>query len=135
MFNQGARSRPPIPPKRARMIGELKRMGRPKLAPDEKREAQLPPVRVTVAELHHVEDQAAAAGCSVTEFTRRAVLGIRVQPRQSVADDRLLIELNRVGNLMNQIARSLHTDRPERADLAETIGEFRQLVALLVARA
>lgn len=117
------------------MVGEMRRIGRPKLAPEEKREAQLPPVRLTVAELNAVEEQAALAGCSVTEFTRRAVLGLRVQPRQSVADDRLLMELNRVGNLLNQIARSLHADRPERVDLGEVIGEFRQLVALMVARA
>lgn len=116
------------------METKAKRLGRRKLAPGEGRTSRVVGW-LTEAEAAQVAEQAAAAGVAVSEFTRRAVLGLSVQPRPGLADDCLLMDLNRVGNLLNQIARSLHTDRPERADLAATLDEFRQLVALLVARA
>ncbi|WP_149541481.1 plasmid mobilization protein [Siccirubricoccus phaeus] len=113
---------------------EKRRTGRPKLAPGEGREAQLPPVRLTLAERDHVEAQAAAAGISVAEFTRRAVLGLRVQPRRTETEDRLIVALSRVGNLLNQIARAMHTDRPEHADLQAALDHLRTLLALLAGR-
>jgi hypothetical protein len=43
----------------------------------------------------------------------------------------LLLELNRIGVNLNQIARALNSDRPERADLAETIAELRPILLAL----
>ncbi len=108
--------------------------GRPRLAPDERKVAQIPPVRCTDAELHFVEAQAAAAGLSLSDYARRRLLGQVVAPAVSVADDRLLMELNAIGNLLNQIARALHTDRPERADLSVAINDFRRITSALAAR-
>jgi hypothetical protein len=104
-------------------------MARPLKAPDERRDERLPAPRVTAAELGHVEAQAAAAGVALAEYVRRGVLGQRVAPARTAADDRLLLELNRVGVNLNQIARSLNSDRPERADLASALSELRAVVA------
>lgn len=109
-------------------------MARPKMAPDERRDAQVPPLRVTAAELHHVEEQAAAAGLSLSDYCRRVLLAQRVQPRRSQTDAAALLELNRIGVNLNQIARALNADRPERADLAEALAAFRLAVAPFIKR-
>jgi len=109
-------------------------MARPKLAPDERRDAQIPPLRVTGAELHFIEEQAAAAGLSLSDYARRLLLGQTVAPARSATDDRLLLEINRVGVLLNQIARALNSDRPEWISLEGALYEFRKLAALVTAR-
>lgn len=108
--------------------------GRPKLAPDERRAAQIPPVRVTEAELHFVEAQAAAAGLPLSDYARRRLFGHIVAPATTIADDRLLMELNAIGNLLNQIARALHTDRPEHGSLSAALDDFRRITTALAAR-
>lgn len=107
-------------------------MARPPKSPDERRAARLPGPRLTDAELLHIEAQAAAAGLGLAEYVRRCVLGRRVDPARPVADDQLLLELNRVGVNLNQIARALNADRPERADLAAALGELRVVLAQMV---
>lgn len=108
-------------------------MARPRKAEDERRTTQLPPVRMTEAERVHVEDQAARAGLPVSDFARRVVLGYRVAPARSAADDRLLLELNRIGVNMNQIARNLNSDRPENIDLSEVLAELKRVLAVAAA--
>lgn len=48
---------------------------------------------------------------------------------RAATDDRLLVELNRVGVNINQIARALNSDRPEQGDLAATLSELRTVLA------
>lgn len=110
-------------------------MARPLKAPDERRDERLPAPRVTAAELGHVEAQAAAAGLALAEYVRRGVLGQRVAPARTAADDRLLLELNRVGVNLNQIARALNSDRPEQGDLTATLAELRAVLARAAADA
>jgi hypothetical protein len=104
-------------------------MVRPLKAPDERRDERLPAPRVTAAELGLVEGQAAAAGLDMAAYVRRCVLGQRVAPARTAADDALLLELNRVGVNLNQIARALNSDRPELIDLAATLAELRAVLA------
>lgn len=109
-------------------------MARPKKAPDEKRSEQLPPLRVTAAERVFIEEQAAIAGLdSVSDFIRRRALGRRVEPARSAADDALLVELNRVGVNLNQIARALNSDRPERAELSDALATLQDVLAKVAA--
>lgn len=108
-------------------------MARPRLAPAERRDAQLPPLRVTAAELDFISRQAEAARLPLSDYARRRLLGQRVAPARSAADDRLLIELNRAGVNLNQIARALNSDRPERAELADVLDDFRRVLALIMA--
>lgn len=114
---QGAADLPHEPPeRRPRMTDDTpdettpptaraKRGGRPRLAPDEQRGETLPPVRVTAAERAFVEANAARAGLPLSEFCRRAVLRRRIAPAHTDTDAAALLALNRIGVLLNQIAR------------------------------
>ena len=108
-------------------------MARPKLAPDERRDERLSGLRLTAAERAFIEQQAARAGMDWPDYARRRLLGHRVAAARTVADDRAIIEINRVGVLLNQIARSLHTDRPERASLADVLDELKRVLAKVAA--
>jgi hypothetical protein len=111
----------------------LPRMARPLKAPEERRDERLPAPRMTAAELAFVEGQAASAGLGIAEYVRRRVLGRRIAPARPVADERLLLELNRVGVNLNQIARALNSDRPEQADLAVVLSDLREVLAVVAA--
>ena len=104
-------------------------MGRPKLAPHERRDDHLPNVRVTTAERAELEARAQRAGVTLTEFCRRAVFGQTVQERRSDPADRALAELNRVGVNLNQIARGMNAGRDLPASLQATLAEVRTAVA------
>jgi hypothetical protein len=84
----------------------------------------LPNARLTPAERAHVEHQALMAGLSAAEFVRRCVLSRQIMPRRTRIEDAAVIELVRVGNNLNQMARSTHCGYPPavsalRAALAE----------------
>lgn len=108
-------------------------MGRPRKHPDERRDARLSGLRVTAAELAYVEAQAAAAGLDVAEFVRRRALGQRVAPKRATADDRALIELNRVGVNLNQIAARVNFSGDLAEDFRDTLAEVRTAVAKVAA--
>ena len=88
-------------------------IGRPPLSEHERRSKQAK-IRLTIAEHAHVSAQARAAGMSLAEFVRRRTLGEPVQPRASMADAKLLTELNAIGVNLNQIARNLNAERHSR---------------------
>ena len=111
----------------------IRRGGRPKKAAADVRALRLPNVRLTVPERLKIDADAAAAGKLPGPYVRALVLGHNVQPAKSAADDALLLELNRIGINLNQIARALNSDRPERADLAATIEELRRILSTLAA--
>lgn len=110
-------------------------MARPRKQPDERRDTRLPAVRVTLDERVFVDAQAAAAGLTTAEYVRRRVLGLRVDPAPAAADERLLLELSRVGNNLNQIARNLNTERPvHRMDFDQTFTDLQTVMVNLVER-
>lgn len=91
--------------------------GRPRKQEGERRTNQLPPVRVTDAELAHLENAASASGVSVTEYRRDLYLSggkpKRAKKSQPLIKllSQLLVELNRIGNNLNQIARQINRGR------------------------
>lgn len=103
-------------------------MPRPTKHPDEQRSVRLT-VRYTAAERVFLEEQAVAAGVSVSDLVRRRSLGLAVQPRRARADAALLSELNAVGVNLNQIARNLNTGRALRMDAEVALSELRGLIA------
>lgn len=109
--------------------------GRPRLAPGERRDAQIPPVRVTAAELHFVEAQAAAAGLPLSDYARRRLLGLRVDPARSAADDALLLELNRIGTNLNQMTMRANASGAVRSEeaLRQLVDELRGVLSTLAA--
>ncbi|PLU25733.1 MobC family plasmid mobilization relaxosome protein [Sinorhizobium medicae] len=99
-------------------------MARPTKAPEERRTTSLPPVRVTEAEMAIVHAQAQAARLSVSDFLRqRAVVGT-VTPRPTAGSDRLLVELNRAGVNLNQIARHLNSGGSVPSDLGHVLHQL-----------
>ena len=99
-------------------------MGRPRKAPEERRDERLPAPRVTSDELGFVVQQANAAGIDMAEFIRRRALGRRVAPARAVADDRLLLEINRIGVNLNQISRAAHLGKTLEGKLATALDEL-----------
>lgn len=108
---------------------ERRETGRPRKAKSEQRSAWIPPVRVTDAERHHADELAAKAGISLQEFCRRAYQGIRITAPRQRADDALLVELNRIGVNLNQIARAVNRGRGLPDDFPEVLAELRSAIA------
>lgn len=112
---------------------QARAIGRPRKTAEERRDEQLPPVRLTVAERAFIEAQAMRAGLSVSDYARRRLLGHMVSAARTRSDDRAILELNRVGVLLNQVARALHTDRPERVELGDVLDELRAVLVKVAA--
>ena len=86
-------------------------MARPTKAPEEKRTAKFPPVRVTEAEILHLHEQAQTVHLSLSEFIRQRVLSGRITPPRSPSQTSLITELNKIGVNLNQIARQVNRGR------------------------
>ena len=99
-------------------------MARPRKAPDEKRTSRLPAARVTEAERVFIEHQAALAGLDPSEFVRRAALRQRIAPRRSDVSDTLLLEINRAGVNLNQIARAVNRGQDLPADFPDVLADL-----------
>lgn len=111
-------------------------MARPKKDTHEKR-SEVVRLRLTLAEHEHVRAQAEAAGVTVSEFLRRRSLGYvvpQIRGRRG-PDPALLVELNRIGINLNQVARNLNSGRPERLDAEAVLDELRDVLALVAAGA
>ena len=114
------------------MIDAERKTGRPEKARDEQRSERLPDIRVTLAERHHVETMAALAGLSLTEFSRRAILGQRITARrEQQAAHGALVELNRVGVNLNQIARAVNRGRDLPPEFAEILAQIHAAILKL----
>ena len=93
-------------------------MARPRKQEYERRSTSVR-AHLTIAEKNHLLEQAIAAGVSAAEYVRRRALDLAVTTRtEKQAKAALVSEINRLGNqlaalgnLANQIALYLHTDR------------------------
>lgn len=114
------------------MTDTERKTGRPKLAPEERRDHRLPAPRVTLAELHFVQQRAAAAGMPLADFMRLAVTGTAPRRRaQPKADSALLYELNKLGVNLNQIARAVNRGRDLPPEFAEILAQIHTAVLKL----
>ena len=95
-------------------------------------------VRVTVDELHQVEQRAVEARLTPSDYVRHAVLDGRIEIKHPAASDPgTIIELQRIGNNLNQIARICNTtgnDRRARFIELHIDEELRPLLKLLLER-
>jgi len=89
----------------------------------------LPASRVTVAELAQIDATAAAYGLDTSEFIRRRSLGVPLPEARAISDDRLIFEINRIGNNLNQIAKAGHLGKPLEGMLSATLTELRDTMA------
>ena len=112
---------------------EVHQMARPLINEDKKKSASLPSIRLTQQERNLIDDKAATAGLSVTEFVRVLALTERVKPRKTKLDASLLVELNNVGvelsrhgNNLNQVAHALNSDRTPNIEYLEAVISHQQ---------
>ena len=108
-------------------------MARPPLRPEERRDDRLPNLRVTSAERTLIEERASTAGLTLVEYCRRAIFKSRVAPVRTSTDQALLVELNRVGVNLNQIARRVNAGRDLPADFPDMLAEVREAVRKVIA--
>lgn len=95
-------------------------MARPKKEPAERR-TERHNLRFTLAEMADIRLTASQRGLSVADYLHQKCLTGRavphsyargIRPEEITAINNLGLELSRLGNLSNQIARGLHSDRP-----------------------
>ena len=92
----------------------MTKRGRPKKQEHEKRTVRLPYVRLTAAERFDLEAKAERAGVDLSVWVRQQLTAApakRMTPQR--VDASLISELSRIGNNVNQIARSLNRGRDE----------------------
>jgi len=103
-------------------------MPRPRKTPDDRRSEALG-LRLTPAERIQVEQEAAAAGLTASEYARARVLNGRVVIRQNrTLDPAAFDELRRIGVNLNQLTRLAHQRAQFPAGLQDV---FAQLDAIL----
>jgi hypothetical protein len=90
-------------------------------------------LRVTAAERALIEERAAAAGLTLVEYCRRAIFKSRIGPKRGTPQQRLLVELNRVGTNLNQIARHFNAGRDLPPDFPDVLAEIRAAVRKVMA--
>ena len=89
-------------------------------------------VRLSPTELATLEESATAAGLAVSSYLRELGLRHRVRPARSAVDLRLIGELNRLGNNLNQLLVLTYTHRAPEA-LAPTLERLRLLLETIFA--
>lgn len=108
-------------------------MARPKKTEGQRRD-RLGQFRLTEEEELSVKMNAAAAGLTVAEFTRRRVLGLTVSPPAARADAALIAEVNRIGVNVNQIAFAINAGREYRGDWGAVYDEVCRVLDKVAAR-
>lgn len=110
-------------------------MARPKKQPAEARTEWLPPMRVTTAERVHAEGLAAALSLSLSDYGRRRILGHRIPlPPSSNIDTAALLELNRIGVNLNQLAKRVNATGEASPQLSAVLAEVQAVVTKLAER-
>lgn len=102
-------------------------MARPKKERTERRDEQVN-IRFTAAEAAFLDQQARAAGLSVSDYARRRILGHRVNAAVPAISAELVRELNAAGSNLNQITRYLHAGRPLSADAERIFGKLERVI-------
>lgn len=98
-------------------------MARPIKADHEKRN-QILRTRVTLAERNYIEEQASHAGMNMADYIRTLALHEEVKPPKSKIDDLLLVELNRIGVNINQVAHAANIGRFDQAIFQYALDEL-----------
>ena len=105
------------------------RLGRPRKSPDDLRTEEVRTF-LTMSEKQRLSDDATTAGLRPAEYVRQLIAGHRPNARASKScDPRLLLELNAIGNNLNQAVRDMHAgserkhDWEQLRDLLETVLE------------
>ena len=83
--------------------------------------------RVTVRERERLDRLAAEAGLTRSDFVRACVSGKEIRQRQGAEIGQLYTEINRIGNNINQIARSVNAGIADAKDAREALFLLRKV--------
>lgn len=106
------------------------RTGRPRAAEGAARD-QVLGLRLTLDERAAIDAQAARAGLTVSDYARRVILGHRVKAAVTDVDVAALVELNRLGVNLNQIAKQLNARKAAPAQIEPLLATIRAAVERL----
>lgn len=81
--------------------------------------------RLTPEDDQAIRDRAAQAGLSVSEFMRRAALGVSIQVQLSPAD---LDNLRKIGGNLNQVARYANTHQRWFGEIGEIVDHLKAIL-------
>lgn len=112
------------------MIRPTAKTGRPRAAEGAARD-QVLGLRLTPDERAAIEAQAARAGLTVSDYARRVILGHRVKAAVTDVDAAALVELNRLGVNLNQIAKQLNARKAAPAQIEPLLVTIRAAVERL----
>jgi hypothetical protein len=73
--------------------------------------------RCSMEELLKLDIKALQNGMSLSDYVRRAALGLKLEPRNRQRDE-LIYELNRIGNNLNQLTKLAHQERLSGVELS-----------------
>ena len=90
-------------------------------------------VRMTVEERSRLEGMAKEAGLTRSDFVRACVSGKEIRQRQGAEIGQLYTEINRIGNNINQIARSVNAGIADAKDAREALFLLRRVYELMEA--
>lgn len=98
--------------------------------------AHLPRARCTPDEREQIEVRALDAGLSLSEYLRRCALNTVMVVRHAAFDKDGILQLSRIGNNLNQIARALNSGQASDARMIARIenelDELRSLLDVLI---
>ncbi|NOR70834.1 MAG: plasmid mobilization relaxosome protein MobC [Methylomarinum sp.] len=101
--------------------------------PKQNRTCFLPRTRCTEQERLEVENNAALAGLSLSEYQRRALLDCLIIRRDNVLETKAIKELSAIGNNLNQLVRKTHINNTaDSQKIRETIETIDNLIMGLV---
>lgn len=103
--------------------------GRPYKPAGEARSLSLPSIRVNPNEMSFIDEQAAKASLSVSEYVRLSATRRKIASRQTPLEDKMLLELNRAGVNLNQIAKGVNRGHGLPHDMDEAMRELRLVLA------
>lgn len=106
-------------------------MSRPPKSPDDKRNANMPVVRVTLSERIQIEAEAARSGITISELLRRKVLTAKIeQPQRTMPPlSDLHAELGPIGKRINEAARLAHMTETPPPDLSDMLTDLHAVLA------
>lgn len=103
-------------------------MARPKKSPDEKRSERLE-CRLTVAEKNVIAQRAAERGMTLTDYAYQRLTQSRMKvPTVNPAIHQLVVELNRIGVNLNQIARAMNSGKPLPPDFPRVLASLESVL-------
>ena len=80
--------------------------------------------------LDHLTEQ---SGLSISDLVRSALNGVEIRQRQGAEIGQLYTEINRIGNNINQIARSVNAGIADEKDAREALFLLRKVYELMEA--